>query len=141
VHKSVTDRVLNSYLFESTLNFRQRNYAFTRLELVDKDELFPQALMPAVYRIAAYTFGGTRDLIQNRAWQLGLGLTSRCIPSRQRSMRHTGIFRCRFRSFCACVPANLTVPISIDGLKKGVLLSAYSLRIFLLAGFQARIIL
>ena len=73
VHKSATDRVLNSYLFESTLNFRQRNYAFTRLELVDKDELFPQALTPAVYRIAAYTLGGTRDLIQNRAWQLGLG--------------------------------------------------------------------
>jgi hypothetical protein len=40
---------------------------------VDKDELFPQALTQTVYRIAAYTFGGTRDLIQNRAWQLGLG--------------------------------------------------------------------
>ena len=23
--------------------------------------------------LAAYTFGGVRDLIQNRAWQLGLG--------------------------------------------------------------------
>jgi hypothetical protein len=73
VHKIATDRTLNSYLLESTLNFRQRNYAFTRLELVDKDELFPEAAFQPVYRIGAYTFGGERDLIQNRAWQLGLG--------------------------------------------------------------------
>lgn len=73
VHKSVTDRVLNSYLLESTFNFRQRNYALTRLELVDKDELFPLALTQPTYRIGAYTFGGVRDLVQNRAWQLGLG--------------------------------------------------------------------
>ncbi len=73
VHKVATDTTLNSYLLESTLNFRQRNYAFTRLELVDKDELFPSALTHPAYRIGAYTFGGVRDLIQNRAWQLGLG--------------------------------------------------------------------
>lgn len=73
VHKSVTNRVLNSYLLESTINFHQRNYAFTRLELVDKDELFPQALIQPTYRIGAYTLGGERDLVQNRAWQLGLG--------------------------------------------------------------------
>jgi len=63
---------------ESTLNFRRRNYAFSRLELVDKDELFPQAVVHPVYRIGAYTFGGERDLIQgnlvgDRGWQLGLG--------------------------------------------------------------------
>jgi hypothetical protein len=46
---------------------------FSRLELVDKDELFPQAPVHPAYRIGAYTFGGVRDLIQNRAWQLGLG--------------------------------------------------------------------
>jgi len=73
VHKIATDTNLNSYLLESTLNFRRRNYAFTRLELVDKDELFPQAAAHPAYRIGAYTFGGVRDLIQNRAWQLGLG--------------------------------------------------------------------
>jgi hypothetical protein len=73
VHKTATGTTLNSYLLESTLNFRRRNYAFTRMELVDKDELFPQALVHPAYRIGAYTFGGTRDLIQNRAWQLGLG--------------------------------------------------------------------
>jgi hypothetical protein len=73
VHKIATDRTLNSYLIESTVNFLRRNYAFTRLELVDKDELFPQAAVQTVYRIGAYTFGGERDLIQNRACQLGMG--------------------------------------------------------------------
>ena len=73
VHKIATSTNLNSYLLESTLNFLDRNYAFTRLELVDKDELFPQALIHPTYRIGAYTFGGVRDLVQNHAWQLGLG--------------------------------------------------------------------
>jgi hypothetical protein len=73
VHKIATGINLNSYLLESTLNLRQRNYAFTRLELVDKDELFPQATVLSTYRIGAYTFGGVRDLIANKAWQMGLG--------------------------------------------------------------------
>ena len=73
VHKIATGANLNGYLLESTLNFLRRDYAFTRLELVDKDELFPQALVHPAYRIGAYTFGGERDLVQNHAWQLGLG--------------------------------------------------------------------
>ena len=73
VHKIATGANLNGYVLESTLNFWRRNYAFTRLELVDKDELFPQAAIHPAYRIGAYTFGGVRDLIQNGAWQLGLG--------------------------------------------------------------------
>jgi hypothetical protein len=73
VLKIATGTNLNGYLFESTLNFLRRNYVFTRMELVDKDELFPQAALHPAYRIGAYTFGGTRDLVQNHAWQLGLG--------------------------------------------------------------------
>jgi len=73
VHKIATDTTLNSYLLESTINFRRRNYAFTRTELVDKDELFPQSSVPSSFRIGAYTFGGVRDLVQNRSWQFGLG--------------------------------------------------------------------
>jgi hypothetical protein len=73
VHKIATGTNLNGYGLESTLNFLRRNYAFTRLELVDKDELFPQAAVHPAYRIGAYTFGGARDLVQNRAWQLGVG--------------------------------------------------------------------
>src|SRR5271169_2223267 len=73
VHKIATGANLNGYLLESTLNFLRRDYAFTRLELVDKDELFPQAAVHPAYRIGAYSFGGVRDLVQNRTWQLGLG--------------------------------------------------------------------
>jgi hypothetical protein len=73
VHKTATEATLNSYLLESTLNFRESNYVFSRLELVDKNELFPLVTVQPVYRIGAYTFGGERDLVHNRAWQLGLG--------------------------------------------------------------------
>jgi hypothetical protein len=73
VHKIADGVNLNSYLLESTLKFLRRDYAFTRLELVDKDELFPLAAVHPAYRIGAYTFGGERDLVQNQAWQLGLG--------------------------------------------------------------------
>jgi hypothetical protein len=73
VHKIATGVNLNSYLLESTINFRARDYAFSRLELVDKDELFPQTTLVKAYRIGAYTFGGVRDLISNRTWQMGLG--------------------------------------------------------------------
>lgn len=74
MYKIATGAHLNSYLLESTMNFRQRDYAFTRLELVDKDELFPQAAIPSTHRIGAYTVGGVRDLIHTEAWQLGLGV-------------------------------------------------------------------
>ncbi len=73
VHEIGLGANLNGYLLESTLNFLRRNYAFTRMELVDKNELFPQLPGHPSYRIGAYTFGGTRDLVQNHAWQLGLG--------------------------------------------------------------------
>ena len=73
VHKIAAETTLNSYLLESTLNFRQRNYIFSRFELVDKDELFPAAAVHPVYRIGAYTFGGERDLVEGRTGQLGLG--------------------------------------------------------------------
>ena len=72
-HKELEDRNLNSYLLESTVNFMARNYAFSRLELVDKDELFPDDPSRPSFRIGAYTLGGARDLIQNRLWQLAFG--------------------------------------------------------------------
>ena len=73
VHEIATSTHLNGYLLESTLNFLRRDYVFTRMELVDKNELFPEAATHPAYRIGAYTFGGVRDLVQTRAWQLGLG--------------------------------------------------------------------
>jgi hypothetical protein len=73
VQKEFESFPLNSYLLESTLNFRRRNYAYARFELVDKDELFPGEVLQPSLRIGAYTFGGVRDLVQNEHWQLGLG--------------------------------------------------------------------
>ncbi|MFZ0321811.1 MAG: hypothetical protein WAL56_21990 [Candidatus Sulfotelmatobacter sp.] len=73
VHEIGPGNNLNGYLLESTVNFLRRDYFFTRMELVDKDELFPQLAVQPSYRIGAYTFGGVRDVVQNREWQLGVG--------------------------------------------------------------------
>jgi hypothetical protein len=73
VQKEVDNHNLNSYLLETTANFQLRNYAFSRMELVDKDELFPGNPSLPSFRIGAYTFGGARDLIRRRLWQLALG--------------------------------------------------------------------
>ncbi len=73
VHKEADGHNLNGYLLETTLNFKSTYYAFSRLELVDKDELFPDNPLSPSFRIGAYTFGGERDLFQRRLWQLALG--------------------------------------------------------------------
>lgn len=60
---------LNGYVAESTLNFAERNYLYTRLELVDKNQLLRDAdrLLLGIadhhpsFRIGASTFGGARD--------------------------------------------------------------------------------
>ena len=63
-----------SVLAESVLNFMERNYAYTRLELVDKDELHGALIPPGrSYKIGAYTLGGVRDLLHNPKINLGVG--------------------------------------------------------------------
>ena len=58
----------NGYTAESTVNFLDKNYFYTRFELVDKDDLLRAAdrlklgitqTHPS-FRIGAYTFGGAR---------------------------------------------------------------------------------
>ena len=73
VHRVFDDHNLNGYLLETTVNFKLRDCAFSRIELVDKDELFPDHPLLPGFRIGAYTFGGSRDLIQSRLWQFALG--------------------------------------------------------------------
>jgi hypothetical protein len=73
VHKESDSRNLNGYLMETTLRFKERNHVFSRLELVDKDELFPGDPQFSSARIGAYTFGSARDLAQKRLWELALG--------------------------------------------------------------------
>ncbi len=73
VHKELNNHTLNGYLLETTVNFKSRNYAFSRMELVDKDELFPNNPSLPSFRIGAYTIGGARDLIQRPRWRLAFG--------------------------------------------------------------------
>ena len=72
-HNTSTQRDLNSYLVESVLPFRQKNFVTGRAELTDKDELFPQLSDGPTFRIGAYTVGYTRDIEVWRSVETGLG--------------------------------------------------------------------
>ena len=72
--KRVPKTTQESLLAESVVNFLERNYAYTRLELVDKDELTGALVPPGdSFKIGAYTIGGVRDLLHNEKLNLGLG--------------------------------------------------------------------
>ncbi len=74
-------RNLNGYTVESTVMFLDKNYLYTRLELVDKDELLRPADRTLLgitqdhpsFRIGAYTFGGVRDVWTTDNFQFGIG--------------------------------------------------------------------
>ncbi len=72
---------LNGYVAESTVNFLDKNYLYTRLELVDKNALLrdedPVLLgitdhHPS-FRIGAYTFGAARDIWSKEKLQMAIG--------------------------------------------------------------------
>jgi hypothetical protein len=72
---------LNGYTLESTINFQDKNFLYTRLELVDKDELLratDRALLgikddhPS-FRIGAYTFGGAREVWNTKKFSMAIG--------------------------------------------------------------------
>jgi len=72
---------LNGYTFESTVNFLDKNYLYTRLELVDKNELLRAVDRARLgitddhpsFRIGAYTFGGARELFTSPKVSLAVG--------------------------------------------------------------------
>jgi hypothetical protein len=72
---------LNGYVAESTLNFQDKNYLYTRLELVDKNQLLrdEDRLLLGItdhhpsFRIGAYTFGGARDFWTNDKARVAIG--------------------------------------------------------------------
>jgi len=72
---------LNGYTTESTLNFGGKNYVYTRLELVDKNNILgsEDRLRLRIkeehpsFRIGAYTFGGVRDVWNTEKLTLGIG--------------------------------------------------------------------
>jgi hypothetical protein len=80
------NHIENSYLLESTLRFRARNYAFTRIEDVDRTSelLLGEKPLPPNFeeepagRVQAYTFGYDRDLgsVPHLATALGAQVTA-----------------------------------------------------------------
>ena len=81
-HSTATFRNLNSYLVESVVPVRPKNWITGRFELVDKDELFSNQpdieqqldiLYGSTFRIGAYTIGYTRDIDLFRHIQTGVG--------------------------------------------------------------------
>lgn len=81
-HKTPERKNLNSYLLESVVQFRQRNFLTGRIELLDRDELFAdqpeireqlENTAGSVFRIAAYTLGYMRDFKLIPRLQTGLG--------------------------------------------------------------------
>jgi len=72
---------LNGYTAESTVNFLDKNYLYTRLELVDKDDLMRAAdralhgitQSHPSFRIGAYTLGAARDVWSNEKVSMAVG--------------------------------------------------------------------
>jgi hypothetical protein len=72
---------LNGYTAESTLQFMNRNYLYTRLEQVDKNALLDRAERLRLgitdshpqFRIGAYTFGAARDVWNTDKFSVALG--------------------------------------------------------------------
>src|SRR5882724_151553 len=72
---------LNGYTAESTVNFFDKNYLYTRLELVDKNELLRMADRKRLgitaahpsFRIGPYTFGGARDIWETSKLSVAIG--------------------------------------------------------------------
>lgn len=82
-HENHDDEIfnLNGYIAESTINFLDKNYLYTRLELVDKNQLLRAEDRQLLgisehhpsFRIGAYTFGAARDLYTTEKLRMAIG--------------------------------------------------------------------
>lgn len=84
----------NAYLLESTANFLDKNYLYTRMELVDKPGLLEENIFgrpgtdefhpigngfefgehfDRFFRVGAFTFGGVRDIVADPKLRVGIG--------------------------------------------------------------------
>jgi hypothetical protein len=83
--------IFDSYLFESTLRFRERNYTWTRIENVERSNelilgenpLPPNFQEQPIGRVQAYTLGYDRDfdLIPHLASAIGAQFTTYGVPA------------------------------------------------------------
>ena len=80
-HKVLNGRNSNALLLESVYPLTRKNLLTGRLELVDKDELFPGR--EDSYRIGAYTLGYTRDIATVHQVETGIGanVTAYSLPA------------------------------------------------------------
>jgi len=90
-HKTLDHRNSNSYLIESVVPYRRKNFFSGRAELVDKDELFADQpdieetldrTAGSTFRIGAYTIGYTRDIgvFQSAETGIGFNFTAYTMP-------------------------------------------------------------
>jgi hypothetical protein len=90
-------RIFNAYDLESTINFKTKNWLWTRIENADRDRTILVGEVPAaldveetpIGRVQAYTFGYERDLLRSsRPLNLGLGgqYTTYGMPSQIRAV-------------------------------------------------------
>jgi len=89
-HSLQDDSTFNSFLLESTLRFRTRNYIWTRIENVDRSNelllgeipLPPNFEEKPIGRVQAYTFGYDRDfdVIPHLASAIGAQFTTYGVP-------------------------------------------------------------
>jgi hypothetical protein len=82
VYKEVHDRNLDGFVGESVVTFFDSQHLTGRVEVVDKDELFPHPILTRVprpplpvrvFRVRAYTLGYTADVIRGRWGRVGAG--------------------------------------------------------------------
>lgn len=72
---------LNGYVGESTINFQDKNYLYTRIESADKNQLLraeDRQLLGItdhhpLFRIGAYAVGGARDLYTTNTLRMAIG--------------------------------------------------------------------
>lgn len=90
-------RIFNAYTAESTVNFLAHNWAWTRIENVDRDRTLLVGETPAalsvgeepIGRVQAYTFGYERDLpvgIPSLSAGLGAQVTTYGLPAQLKSL-------------------------------------------------------
>ena len=91
-HQTLNHRNLNSYLLETVVPYRKKNFFTGRIELVDKDELFSDQpdveerldrTVGSTFRIGAYTAGYTRDIgvFHNMETGIGANVTAYSLPA------------------------------------------------------------
>jgi len=114
---------LNGYTAETTVNFRDRNYLYGRLELADKNELLRAVDRIKLgitqdhpsFRIGAYTVGAVRDILTTKTISLGVG-TDFTVYSKPAALNPVyGEHPSSYRIFLRLRPNKMKMTDAMDG--------------------------